>query len=294
MATAANITPIKLGVKFKPPAIILIYNDKSKLRKRVIPAKEFDLLTDIRLYVENFKLDVKYRKYFEKIPHLKLEKIFFILQDNMKGYTLKESAERAKKYENNGLNDSNRDDATELTTENIVKETLNQKYGKKGVGNNTYDEDDFQDTESDEEDEEKNPPSVSTISDVKAKHDKYVFNNNNNATSNNENNSTIKSLFSTLTLNTSNLMKEPEPPTVLSKTSALDLLSNQMQSVKTKIYDFEDEVEDEEINEEVEDEDEDNEDNILNFVQTGSSKKKEEEKLETAFKDNDDDSSSSF
>jgi hypothetical protein len=285
MATAANITPIKLGVKFKPAAIILIYNDKSKLRKRVIPAKEFDLLTDIRLYVENFKLEPKNRKYFEKIPHLKLEKIFFILQDNMKGYTLKESAERAKKYDGNGLNDSKMDDLTELTTDNIVRETLNQKYIKKG-GNTTYDEDDFHDTESDEE-EEKNPPSVSTISDVKAKHDQTA--------KQNEKNSTIKSLFSTLTLTTST-MKESEPPALLSKTSALDLLSNQMQSVKTKIYDFEDEVEEEEINEEVDDDEneEENGDNILNFLKTGTSKKKEEEKIEVEFKDNDDDSSSSF
>ena len=165
-ALGANITPIKLGVKFNPPAIILIYNDKSKLRKRVIPAKGFDLLTDIRLYVEKFKLDPRYRKYFEKIQAAKLEKIFFILQDNMKGYTLKESMERAKKYDKNGLDDAASTTA-EVTAANIVKDTLAKKYSSK-----EYDEefDDFHDTDEDSEDE-KNPPSVSTISDVKAKHD---------------------------------------------------------------------------------------------------------------------------
>ena len=280
MATAANITPIKLGVKFHPPALILIYNEKSKLRKRAIPVKSFDLLTNIQLHVEKFKLSPKYRKYFEKIQNLKIEKMFFILQDNMKGYTLEESKRRAEKYEDSKNTDV---DLTELTTENVVRETLNKKYSTNF--NNTYDDDDFHDTE-DESEDEKNPPSVSTISDVKAKHEVNA-------------NAAVKptSVFSTLTLSASMKESEKQTPTtttMLSRSSALDLLSNNLQSVKTKLYDFEDEVEDEEIEQEEENEreDEDN-DNILNFVSMGKANK-EDTKIETAFGDGHDDSSSSF
>lgn len=96
----SNITPIKIGLKFTPPSLLLIYNDKSKLRSRTIPVKNLDILTDLRLFTEKFKSNEKYRKYFDKIDAKKLEKQFFILQDFMKGYTLTESLERAKKYDN--------------------------------------------------------------------------------------------------------------------------------------------------------------------------------------------------
>lgn len=95
----SNITPIKLGVKFTPPSLVLIYNDKSKLRSRTVPVKELDILTDLGPFAEKFKSNEKNRKYFDKISAGKLEKQFFILQDFMKGYTLTESIERAKKFD---------------------------------------------------------------------------------------------------------------------------------------------------------------------------------------------------
>lgn len=95
---SSNITPIKLGIKFTPPSILLIYNDKSKLRSRTVPIKDLDILTDLSLFAERFKSIDKNKKYFNKISTTKLEKHFFILQDYMKGYTLTESLERAKKY----------------------------------------------------------------------------------------------------------------------------------------------------------------------------------------------------
>lgn len=150
--TSVSITPIKVGIKFDPPSIILVYRDKSKLRNRSIPAKNLDILTDLRLYVEKFKNEQKYKKYFEKVSNSKLEKMIFILQDNMKGYTLKESMERAKKY------DKSMDDSEPVSESN----TDNKSKAK----NFDYEDDDFHDTD---DEEEKNPPSVSTIEEVKAK-----------------------------------------------------------------------------------------------------------------------------
>ncbi len=93
------LTPIKLGVKFEPPSIILVYRERGKLRRRVIPVKNIDILTDVSIYAETFKKEAKYKKFFDRISLPKIEKIIFILQDNMKGYNLSESLQRAKKYE---------------------------------------------------------------------------------------------------------------------------------------------------------------------------------------------------
>lgn len=228
-----SITPIRLGLKFDPSSIILVYRDRSKLRNRTIPAKNLDILSNITLYVEQFKNNPKHKKYFEKISNNKLEKMFFILQDNMKGYTLKESLERAKKFDTS-LNDS------DIKTDQKSK--------------SDYD-DDFHDTD----DDEKNPPSVSTIDEVKA-----VKN---------------KGLFETLKFNETQ-----------DTNKTIDLLSEKMKSVKSNFYDFEDEVEDELPDENNQDNDEESDKEILNFAR--KPKQENDDKLETA--KSDDESSGSF
>ncbi|CAF1144213.1 unnamed protein product, partial [Brachionus calyciflorus] len=140
-----SITPIKVGIKFEPPALVLVYRDKSKLRNRTIPAKNLDILSDITLYSEKFKNDPKNKKYFEKITLNKLEKMFFILQSHMKGYTLDEGLDLAKKFD----------------------KSFNESDSKTDLKNKSdYDDDDFHDTD----DEEK--PSVSSLDDIKAEKNK--------------------------------------------------------------------------------------------------------------------------
>lgn len=280
----SNITPIKLGIKFNPSSLILIYNDKSKLRSRTIPVKELDILTDLRLFTEKFKKNASNSKYFEKIPANKLEKQFFILQDNLKGYNLTESIERAaKKYDylNNGSK-SRLDETTttESTTsredeekgEEDNKNTVNLNlFGKNKTTSNKNDSDfdnDFKDTDDEEEEEEK--PSVSTIEDVKAKKENEV-----------KGGIFEKGLMFKL--------EENKPLTNISKSSALDLLTTQLKAVKSNIYDFEDDVEDE-VENQSQDSDDDDDKNILNFGKKTA--KKEEEKIEVPKHDSD--SSDSF
>jgi hypothetical protein len=260
-----SITPIKIGIKFDPPSILLVYRDKGKLRSRQIPAKNVDILTDVTLYVEKFKEDAKYKKYFEKIPHKRLEKIVFILQDNMKGYTLKESLIRAKKFDDKAINDD-----TDITESNFDKSDYKNKEKNDDdddkKNENDYDDDDFHDTE---DEDDKNEPSVSTIEDVRAKKEIKV----------NLMDAIKPSKQSSLAATT----------TGMSKTSALDLLSTQIKSVKNSIYDFEDDIE-EDINKDSEsDQDDDDENSEKNMKKT--KKKKDEDKMEVA-QDNDSSDSS--
>ena len=259
----SSITPIKLGIKFEPPAIVLYYRDKAKLRSRLIPAKDVDILTDITLYVEKFKEKPKNKKFFEKISNKRIEKVVFILQDNMKGYTLKESLIRAKKF------DSEKDFGDE------------EVFGaKKKAKKEDYDDDDFHDTD----DESSVQPSVSTIEDVKAK--KEITINLMDAIqkpSLNKKDSFEPAATSTMTtLNSTGAKESP-----ISKSTALDLLSTQMKSVKNSIYDFEDDV-DEEIDEDINNVDEDDEEEDDSYKRSTHKKK---EVIEVAPKDDLSDSS---
>ena len=70
-----SITPIKLGVKFDPPSVVLYYRDKSKLRSRQVPCRDVDILTDVTLYVDKFKVNPKNKTYFEKVSNKRIENI---------------------------------------------------------------------------------------------------------------------------------------------------------------------------------------------------------------------------
>ena len=266
-----SIKPIKLGVKFEPASIILIYEENDKLRSRHIPTKNLDFLTDIHRYAEQFKENSRYKKYFEKVTLNKVEKILFILQDNMRGYTLQESLSRAKKYDDSEKNSSNtsHDDNDENSEENLFsdkKKTLPKL--------DDYDDDDFNDSD----DEDKNSKSVSTIEDVKAKKDSIRK-------------KSIDDLVFEKPVNNKkldNLNVKNTNPTI-SKTDALNLLSNQIKSVKSNIYDFEDEVAEEindedehDMNSDEEDDDDDDERDAFNFGKEKTKKKADVQKLETA------------
>lgn len=135
------LTPIKLGVRFDPPAIILVYRERGKLRKRQIPTKNIDILTDVTEYAEKFKKDSKYKKFFERVSARKLEKIVFILQDNMKGYNLAESVERAKKFDPEPESESAKPDESEIS------ESVDVPPKEKKNAIDDYDDDDFHDTD---------------------------------------------------------------------------------------------------------------------------------------------------
>lgn len=210
----SSITPIKLGIKFSPASLILVYRDKSKLRSRQIPVKNVDILTDVHMYAENFKLDQKYRKYFDKIPVNRLIKLIFMIQDNMKGYTLEESLQRAKKFDQNQMDEEISTAESDANLPGLTK--------KPAAINKIDDYDDFHDTEDEDDDEdEKNSKSVSTIEEVKNK---------------------MKTSESTT------------PSIHNAKTSdALNILSSHMKAVKSNLYDFEDDDEDDDPSDEDED-----------------------------------------
>lgn len=86
----SNIITKKCGVRFKPPAIILYYEDKeaSKLHERIMPLHDFNENSNVKLAIE--ELRDKHKQYLCLVSNLKLEKLARIIQENMKGLTMKD------------------------------------------------------------------------------------------------------------------------------------------------------------------------------------------------------------
>ncbi|CAN9500656.1 unnamed protein product [Ophioblennius macclurei] len=83
----------RCGVQFSPPSIVLIYerSDMEKLRKRIIPVRNFSQYSDYSAAAERLKNHPRHKDYLEGVSQNQLEKLHIILQDHLKGLSLKES-----------------------------------------------------------------------------------------------------------------------------------------------------------------------------------------------------------
>ncbi|XP_051977555.1 centrosomal protein of 19 kDa [Xyrauchen texanus] len=88
-----SIVAKRCGVKFIPPSIILIYENKNtdKMRKRIIPVRNFSQYSDCSRAAERLKHHVRHSVYLESVPLAQLERLHLILRDQLKGLSLEES-----------------------------------------------------------------------------------------------------------------------------------------------------------------------------------------------------------
>ncbi|KAG7228821.1 hypothetical protein INR49_008599 [Caranx melampygus] len=83
----------RCGVQFSPPSIILVYQhtDTNKVRKRVIPVRNFSKYSDCSMAAERLKNNSRHRDYLESVSQSQLEKLHIILRDHMQGFSLEHS-----------------------------------------------------------------------------------------------------------------------------------------------------------------------------------------------------------
>ncbi|XP_034437868.1 centrosomal protein of 19 kDa [Hippoglossus hippoglossus] len=81
------------GVKFSPASVVLIYQhtETKKIRKRIIPLRNFSQYSDCSLAAERLKNNLRHRDYLEAVSQGQLEKLHIILRDHMQGYSLEHS-----------------------------------------------------------------------------------------------------------------------------------------------------------------------------------------------------------
>lgn len=108
-----NIVAKECGVKFSPPSIVLYYvnEDTDKLRKRIIPVRNFSVHSDCSMAAERMKNNIRHRFYLEGVSLKQLERLHIILRDHLEGRTLDQSLESLKL---NGGEDFNKLDDEEL------------------------------------------------------------------------------------------------------------------------------------------------------------------------------------
>lgn len=83
----------RCGVQFSPPSIILVYQhtDTNKVRKRIIPVRNFSKYSDCSTAAERLKNNSRHRDYLEGVSQSQLEKLHIVLRDHMQGFSLEHS-----------------------------------------------------------------------------------------------------------------------------------------------------------------------------------------------------------
>ncbi|KAL2090264.1 hypothetical protein ACEWY4_014952 [Coilia grayii] len=83
----------RCGVNFSPPSIVVIYEDKDsgKMRKRVIPVRNFSQFSDCGKAAERLKHNARHRDYLETVSLSQLEKLHLLLREHLRGLTLEQS-----------------------------------------------------------------------------------------------------------------------------------------------------------------------------------------------------------
>ncbi|XP_012721836.1 centrosomal protein of 19 kDa [Fundulus heteroclitus] len=82
----------RCGVRFSPPSIVLMYvhTDTKKMRKRIIPVRNFSKYSDCSVAAERLKNHPRHRDYLRQVPQSQLEKLHIILRDHMQGSSLED------------------------------------------------------------------------------------------------------------------------------------------------------------------------------------------------------------
>ncbi|KAG8173607.1 hypothetical protein JTE90_018900 [Oedothorax gibbosus] len=89
--------PLKIGVRFKQPAIFLLYeaDQSGKFRKRIMPVRGLKKTSSVSLIAGDLK--ERHGKYLKGVPDFKIEKMLRLIQNDMKGMDLDESLQDLEK-----------------------------------------------------------------------------------------------------------------------------------------------------------------------------------------------------
>ncbi|KAM8771266.1 centrosomal protein of 19 kDa isoform 1-T3 [Rhynchonycteris naso] len=91
-------TAKKCGIRFQPPAIILIYENetKGKIRQRIMPVRNFSEFSDCNKAAEQLKNNPRHKSYLEQVSLRQLEKLFSFLRGYLLGQSLAETMEQIR------------------------------------------------------------------------------------------------------------------------------------------------------------------------------------------------------
>ncbi|KAG8225814.1 hypothetical protein J437_LFUL005621 [Ladona fulva] len=114
--TSTTIVPLRVGIRFSPPALVYVYEKKSgdifpadKLRRRIMPIRHFNESSNI----ENFARELLLRhgkKLCENVPIETVCKMLRLLREHQKGVDLKTALEEIEKEDENDVTNATKNE----------------------------------------------------------------------------------------------------------------------------------------------------------------------------------------
>ncbi|XP_044147837.1 centrosomal protein of 19 kDa [Bufo gargarizans] len=123
----------KCGIRFEPPAIILVYEKtEGKSRQRIMPIRNFSKFSDCTRAAEQLKNNPRHRQYLEGVSLKQLERLYKLVKAHLKGESLEVSLELIQKEESiDPDEDLNKLDDKELAKRKNIMDELFEKNRKK-------------------------------------------------------------------------------------------------------------------------------------------------------------------
>ncbi|XP_023217751.1 centrosomal protein of 19 kDa-like [Centruroides vittatus] len=129
----------KLGLRLKPPALILIYENGDKIRQRNMPIRGLFKNSSVQIIARELK--TRHDFYLNDVPVYRLEKQLRIIQETMKGKGLDDSIKIVEKeFSIDPEEDLNKlDDDTLERKKDIMETSFKTNQKKPGDPDFTYD-----------------------------------------------------------------------------------------------------------------------------------------------------------
>ncbi|XP_063296986.1 centrosomal protein of 19 kDa isoform X1 [Pelobates fuscus] len=134
IALSMSYKALKCGIRFKPPAIILLYEDVStgKSRQRSMPVRNFSKFSDCSRAAEQLKNNPRHKQYLENVLPKQLERLYILLKGHLNGENLQVSLEGIRRDETlDPEEDLNKLDDKELAKRKSIMDDLFEKNRKK-------------------------------------------------------------------------------------------------------------------------------------------------------------------
>lgn len=143
MGSMDDIVIQKCGVKFDPPAIVVMYteNGSNKTRRRTMPLRDFTKNSAVEQAAKDLKANPRHGKYVAQIPKAQLARLITIIRDKLNGMSLEASLARNDEMDKldpeENLNKV--DEETLQRKKDVMEKTFEKNQVRPGDPNFKYD-----------------------------------------------------------------------------------------------------------------------------------------------------------
>lgn len=136
-----GVEPLKLGVKFSPPKLVILYRDgrSGKTHRRSMPLRQMNKnRKDLERLVTDLVEDPNHHRYLKNVPRHQILRMMNVIQDHLKGIPLAESLDAIAQLEKiDPSEDLNKIDSAALARKKLVMDETFEK-NRKQIGDEGF------------------------------------------------------------------------------------------------------------------------------------------------------------